>query len=157
MLIGALRTDNRLPSHTSAGHLQNRSSIAEGARVRQSVSLFNPTAVERYVGVLHGPKRHFLFHLDCREAWRPLLDQEAFDLLVGLISSPDQRYIRQRSAPNPSPLSVQHPAVAVAAGGCGEAAGDSGADLWLREPEGTDLLAAPHAGQPVTLLLLRAA
>ena len=123
----------------------------------QAIRLGDAAIFERNQRILDNPQRHLVFHLLGGEARRPLLDQEAFHLIVGLIARPDDGDIGKGGVADPLLLPVEHPFVTLAARRGRQAAGRPRANFWLRQPEGADLLHPPHDRQPLLLLLLRAA
>src|SRR5207245_7446123 len=84
---------------------------------------------------------------------RFVLDDEAFDLIVGDVARPDDRDIAPRRVANPALLAVEDPRVAVALGGRGQAAARARTDQRLGEAEAADLFPARHRRQPLLLLL----
>ncbi len=88
-----------------------------------------------------------------REAGGALLDQEAADAALG--ARPDHRHVGDGAVGDPLLGAVEHPLVAVAAGG-GAHAARVGAEVGLGEPEAADRLAGREGRDPAVLLLLRA-
>jgi len=86
---------------------------------------------------------------------RLVLDDEAFDLIVGQVARPDDRKVAPWRVADPALLTVEDPTVAGALGGRQQAAARARADQRFGEAEAADLLEARHWRQPLLLLLLR--
>ncbi len=145
------------PGHPGPGHPQHRRRIAETPSALQPMRLRHPHPVQGDVRVLHHPQGDLVAHLDRREAGRALLDHEPLDLLVLKRPGPDHHVVGERRVADPLLLPVQHPIVAVAAGGGGQPARGARPDVGLGEAERPDLLQPRHLRQPALLLLLRPA
>src|SRR5580658_3671366 len=90
------------------------------------------------------------------EARRVLvLDNEAPDLVVRHIPSPDDRNVAPRGVADPSLLAVENPGITLAFGGRRQAAARPRAHQRLRQTETANLFKARHGGQPFLLLLFR--
>src|SRR4029077_20228358 len=100
--------------------------------------------------------RNLVLNLLNAEAGRGLvLDDEAFDLLVGNVTCPDDRQVAPGGIADPPLLTVEAPAVALALGGRRQAAARSGANQRLGQAETADFLEAGHWRQPLLFLLFR--
>jgi hypothetical protein len=93
--------------------------------------------------------------LDAEAARCLVLDNEALDLVVSHISRPDDRKVAPCGVADPLLLAVEDPGVALAFGGCRQAASRSRAHKRLGQTEAADLFEARHRRQPLLLLLFR--
>src|SRR5947208_1937908 len=126
----------RAPTHHVARHPQQARGVAEGIAALQAVCFRKSHVLERDLAVLHDLERDLVFDLLDAEARRGfVLDDEAFDLIVGEVARPDDRDVAPRRVANPALLAVEDPGVAVALGGRGQAAARARTDQRLGEAE----------------------
>ena len=146
----------RGPAHHVARHPQHARGIAERVAALQAVRFRHPHVLERDLAVLDHLERDLVLDLLDAEAGRRLvLDDEAFDLIVGEVARPDDRQVAPRRIADPPLLSVENPGVALALGGRGQPSARSRTDQRLGQAEAADLFPARHRRQPFLLLLLR--
>ena len=112
------------------------------------------TLLQRDERILHHAQGNFVLHFHRTEAWGAFLDQETFHLVVFQVAGPDDGHVTKRGVTDPFFLPVQNPGIPVAPGGGGETTRGSGANPWLGQPKGPDLLPASHGWQPLLFLLL---
>src|SRR5262249_33592130 len=140
VLVRAAGAAHRLPRDAGAGHAQDLRRVAEAARLLQAVLLGDAAAVEGDERVLHHAQRHLVLDLLRGEPPRPLVHDEALDLIVAEVAGPDDDVVRERGVADPFLLAVEDPCVAVAARGRGQAARRARADLGLGQAERADAL-----------------
>ena len=157
VFVGAARAANRLPRHASTRHAQHGGSVAEGARVFQAVLIVHAAVGKRDQRVLHHPQRDLVFKLLSGKARRAFLDNKSFHLAVGLVARPDDCDVGKGRVADPLLLPIQHPRVALAARGSGQAAGHARAHVWLSQAKRANRFETRHGRQPALLLIFRAA
>src|SRR4029077_5236155 len=146
----------RGPTHHVPRHAQHARGITERVAGLQTVRFRHPHVLEGDLAVLDHFERNLVLNLLNAEAGRGLvLDDEAFDLVVGNVTCPDDRQVAPGGIADPPLLTVEDPAVALALGGRRQAAARSGANQRLRQAETADFLEAGHWRQPLLFLLFR--
>src|SRR5262249_7392615 len=117
----------------------------------------DPAVLYRELAVLDHLERNLVMHLlDCEPGRVLVLDDEAFDLVVGDVARPDDREVAPRRVADPAFLAVEDPGVALTLRRSQETGAGTRADQRLGQPEAADLLHASHGRQPLLRLLLRA-
>src|SRR5262249_779635 len=136
-----------------ARHAQHFRRIAERAVLLEPVLLRDAAVAQRDQAVLHDFQRDLVLNLLHAEAGSSLvLDNEAFDLVVGDISRPDDRDVAPRGVADPLLLAVDDPGIAITLCGGRKSTARTGADKRLSQSETTDLFHTRHRRQPLALL-----
>src|SRR5438309_10234837 len=114
-LVGAHRASRRHPGNRVAGHLQNFRGVAEGVAALETIFFGHAAIFQGDMPVLHDLERDLVLNLLHAKTGRGLvLDNEAFNLVVGDVARPDDRDVAPRRVADPALLAVKNPSIAVA-------------------------------------------
>src|SRR5205814_5680477 len=86
---------------------------------------------------------------------RLVLDNEALDLIIRNVTSPDDGDVAPGSVADPPFFAVENPDVALALRCRGQSTGGAGTHERLSKPEAADFLQPRHRREPLLLLLFR--